>query len=46
LPQGNPHPFAESIKQQIAKGVRDPLEMQKLAAMHQYQRRMARANRS
>lgn len=45
LPQGNPHPFGESIKRQIAQGVRDPLEMQKLAAMHQYQRRMARASR-
>ena len=45
LPHGNPHPFAESIRKQIAKGVRDPLEMQKLVAMHRYQRNMARASR-
>jgi len=46
LPIGNPHPFAESIRRQIAKGAAvDPLEMQKLAAMQNYQRRMARNSR-
>ncbi|MGD9603901.1 MAG: hypothetical protein AB7O21_19575 [Gammaproteobacteria bacterium] len=45
LPQGNPHPFAEMIRRQIAKGARDPIEMQKLAAMHDLQRRMARNSR-
>lgn len=45
LPQGNPHPFAESIRRQIAKGVKDPLALKKLAAMHDYQRRMARNSR-
>jgi hypothetical protein len=42
LPQGNPHPWAEFVRKQIAKGVADPLELQKLARMWDYQRRMAR----
>ena len=45
MPPGNPHPFAESIREQIAKGAKDPIELQKLARMHDYQRRMARASR-
>lgn len=45
LPQGNPHPFGEHIKREIAKGVKDPIEMRKLIAMQQFQRRMARASR-
>jgi len=45
LPQGNPHPFAEWVRRDIAKGAKDPLEMQKLAAMHAMQRRLARNSR-
>jgi hypothetical protein len=45
LPVGNPHPFAESIRRQVAQGTKDPLEVQKLARMFDYQRRMARAAR-
>jgi len=46
LPQGNPHPWAEFVRTQVAKGAgADPLELQKLARMWQYQRRMARNSR-
>jgi hypothetical protein len=46
LPQGNPHPFAEFVRTQVAKGAgADPLELQKLARMWEYQRRMARNSR-
>lgn len=45
LPQGNPHPFAESIRRQIAKGMKDPLALRKLAQMHNAQRRAARNSR-
>ena len=43
LPTGNPHPFAESIRQQIERGgKKDPLFLQKLASMQAYQRRFAK----
>jgi len=46
LPDGNPHPYGASVMNQILRGVsKDPLEMRKLAAMQNYQRRMARASR-
>lgn len=46
LPGGNPHPWAQYVKQQLARGnMRDPLSLQKLARMQNYQRRMARASR-
>lgn len=46
LPEGNPHPFAAWVKNQIAqRNARDPLGVQKLARMQQYQRGMARASR-
>jgi hypothetical protein len=46
LPKGNPHPFGASVMNQILKGVaKDPIEVQKLVAMQNYQRRMARNSR-
>lgn len=46
LPGGNPHPWAQHVKQQLARGnMRDPLSLQKLARMQAYQRKMARASR-
>jgi len=46
LPKGNPHPFGASVMHQILKGVaKDPMEVQKLVAMQNYQRRMARNSR-
>lgn len=46
LPSGNPHPFAQHIKQQLVRGgFRDPITLQKLARMMAYQRGMARASR-
>ena len=46
LPGGNVHPWTQHVKQQIARGnMRDPITLQKLARMQDYQRRMARASR-
>jgi hypothetical protein len=46
LPSGNPHPWAQYVKQQIVRGqFRDPITLQKLARMQAYQRGMARASR-
>lgn len=46
LPKGNPHPFGASVMNQILQGVaKDPMEVRKLVAMQNYQRRMARNSR-
>lgn len=43
LPVGNPHPWAQHVKNQIVRGNnKDPLSMRRLARMQEYQRRMAR----
>jgi hypothetical protein len=43
LPSGNPHPFAEHVRQQIIAGNKqDALFLQRMAAMTDYQRRFAK----